>query len=398
MATEVVMPQMGADMTEGTLVRWMKQIGDQVQKGDIIAEIETDKAVVELESFSAGVLRRILVKQGESAPVGTVIAIIAGADEELPEKREKPAAPPAEAMKEKGPPLPPRRPPHVPVSPVARQIAEAHGADLTQIQGTGPGGRVVRQDVEAHLAKTGKAAPEPVAPPKEEKPAVIEPSRIRQAIARRMSQSKREIPHYYVTKEVDMTSALLIREDLNAAAPSGAAHITINDMVVKAAALALNAYPDFNGFYVDGRIQRNPEINIGVAVALEEGLVAPAILSCNRKTLPEIAAAARSLIERTRTGAIRSQEYTEATFNISNLGAYDVENFIAIITVPQSAALAVGSVQKRAVIGEDNQVRMAQIMKLTLSADHRVTDGAQGAVFLGKIKEYLEHPTRLLIA
>ena len=411
MISEVVMPQMGSDMTEGTIVRWVKNEGDPVERGEIIAEIETDKANVEIEAFESGVFRKVLVGEGETVSIGTVIAVIASPEEDLSQYEgvavaAKPAvaaaaAPAAEAKPAQAPaqaaaPAPTNG--RVRASPVARKLAQEKGIDLAQLRGSGPDGRIVRRDVEAAIER-GPAglAPAPVATPGAPGEVRVVPmSRIRQTIARRMAQSKREAPHYYITLDIDMTEAERIRRQLNEAV-DGYPHVSVNDLIVKASAIALARHPIFNTWFVEGEVRQHQAINVCIAIALEEGLIAPAILDCQSKTLAQIAEASRSLAERARSGALKAEEYSGGTFTISNLGMYDIESLIAIIQPPQTAILGVGSVRETPVV-RDGQVTVAQLMKVALSADHRVTDGALGAQFLNEIRRFLESPAALLVS
>jgi pyruvate dehydrogenase E2 component (dihydrolipoamide acetyltransferase) len=470
-AIEVTMPQMGADMTEGTLVRWVKHEGDQVNRGDIIAEIETDKATVELEAFESGIIRKQVVGEGETVPVGQVIALLGTSDEPLPEVERKPpaqagdrrssgaheAAPtaatataerpaevvenadtlnaqaeaPAEGPRTSAPatqqedgrvrvgdgaPQAPAGEQRVRISPVARRIAEERHLDLAAIKGSGPDGRILRRDVEAALgappaAEAEAAAPSPArAPAPAPEPAPAAPSeparaaptagaqplsRMRQAIARRMTQAKQQQPHYYLTLDVDMTEALAFREQLNAASPEDA-RVTINDLVVKACALALAEHPKFNAEFGEEGLRFHDRINIAVGVAMDEGLIAPALLDCGSKSLGAIARQAKDLVERTKGGRLRTEEYGSGTFTITNLGAYGVEMLIGIINPPQAAILGVGSVMAKPV-ARDGEVVIRQVMKVALSADHRVTDGAEGARFIKEIQGLLESPVRLAL-
>lgn len=394
------MPQMGFDMTQGTLVRWLKSEGELVTRGEAIAEIETDKAVVELEAFASGVLRKILVKEGTVVPVGQAIGIIAAPDEELVGEIAAGAPPPIS----KETPQPtvaavapaPIAEEALKASPLARRIAQEQGIDLRRVTGSGPSGRIVEKDV-LGFASQGAAAP---TPPKEAvSPAVPAASQamsaMRQAIARRMSQSKREAPHFYVTAEIDMTDALKLRQGLNEAL-EGETRVSINDLIVKAAAKALAKFPQINAHFIDGSVQVQEQINIGIAIALEEGLIAPAILDCASKSLVDIAKAAKDLVDRAKAGVLRPQEYMGGTFTVSNLGMYDVDRFTAIINPPQVAILAVGSVRERPLV-RNGAVVIAQTMNATVSADHRATDGAGAAQFLSLVKRLLENPVSLLV-
>jgi len=403
MISEVVMPQMGADMQEGTILRWLKREGDPVQRGEIIAEIETDKANVEIEAYESGVLRRILLPEGTTVPVGQVIAVIAAPEDDV-SRYEREAAPvpavaapkPAAAAPERpatAAEAPPAEAGRVRASPAARRLAEEIGVDLSRVQGTGPDGRILRRDIEAAKAPVAEAAP-PAATPAEAPVAAPAMSRMRQAIARRMTQSKREAPHYYLTMDIDMTEAERLRRQLNETA-EGEVHISVNDVIVKAVAKALRRHPIFNSWFVDGQVQQQEALNIGVAVALEEGLIAPAILDCGQKSLAEIARASTNLAERARSGVLKAEEYTGATFTVSNLGTYEVETLIAIIPPPQTAILGVGAVRKAPVV-QDGEIVVRERMKVALSADHRVTDGALGARFLAEVRKFLENPMSLL--
>ncbi len=406
MATDVIMPQMGFDMEEGTVVRWLKAEGDNVDRGEPIVEIETDKATVEVESFASGLLRRIVVTEGITVPVGQIIGIIASADEDLPQipspsmgegqgEGDSPtpstAATPASVISKPTPTPPtPSKGDRILVSPLAKRIAEEKGVDLSTVTGTGPKGRITKEDVLAAAEADQVPAPAPSAVAD-----VTELSRMRQTIARRMTQSKQEMPHFYVTASIDMTRAMALREELNELW-TGEARLTVNDLIIKASALALAKFPAFNSHYADGKIKHNPSLNIGVAIALEDGLIAPAILDCGGRSLKDISAASRDLSTRARNGVLKPQEYTEATIAISNLGMFQIDSFIAIINPKQSASIAVGSVTKQPVV-RDGQITIADIMQCTISADHRVVNGAEAAQFVNEIKAYLEKPSSLLL-
>lgn len=456
MAIEVAMPQMGADMTEGTLVRWVKQLGEEVRRGDVLAEIETDKATVELEAFESGTLLKQAVGEGEVVPVGQVIALLGAPDEQVgdverlppastPARRvveheastpttpaaAEPQPEPATALRsaETGPePTPPTPRTTAPetvgagasarqghegngrmrISPVARRIAVESGLDVRGLHGSGPDGRILRRDVEAALhpagetgaaesAKPASSPPEP--PPERREPGGAAPvgglSRLRQAIARRMTQSKQTQPHYYLTLDVDMTDAMQFREQLNASA-SEARRVSVNDLLVKACALALERHPKFNAEFAESGLKMHERINIDIGIALDEGLIAPAILDCGSKSLGRIAQETKDLVARAKGGGLTAAEYGEGTFTITNLGAYGVETLIGIINPPQAAILGVGSVMDQAVV-RDGQVVVRKMMKIALSADHRVTDGAEGARFIKEIQGLLEKPVALAL-
>ncbi len=430
MSTPITMPQMGADMTEGTVLKWLKKVGDEVKRGEIIAEIETDKATVELEAFEGGVLQQLVVEEGETVPVGETIAILGEAGEkvEAPE-RKPPAETPArrklsedrpeeeEAQAASRQPLgteeatAEREPDgRVRISPVARRIANEQGVDIGSLQGSGPGGRILRRDVEAAAKgapsrpveteeKAPAASPAPVARPTQTLDAVagkVQPlTRMRQAIARRMSQSKQAAPHYYLTLDIDMTAALEFRRQLNSVA-SDEERVSINDLVVKACALALYRHPRFNSEFGEEGIRIHDQINVDVGIALDDGLIAPAILDAGRKSLGQIAREGKDLVSRAREGRLRADEYSAGTFTITNLGAFGVESLIGIINPPQAAILGVGSVMKQPVVLDDAVVAR-DVMKVALSADHRVTDGAEGARFLKEIQGFLENPAAMAL-
>jgi pyruvate dehydrogenase E2 component (dihydrolipoamide acetyltransferase) len=417
MISEVVMPQMGADMTEGTIVRWLKKEGDQVKRGEIIAEIETDKANVEIEAFESGLFRKILAQEGATIEVGKAIAIIAGAEDDISQygagvSERQPALarptttslstlqesrseqmPEAKASAQSG--EAPRADGRVRASPVARRMAKERGLDLTKLRGTGPDGRIVRRDVEAAKSEGQAALSEPAPDSPRSTPEIVAMGRMRQTIARRMSQSKREAPHYYVTVDIDMADAERMRHQINDAR-HGELHISVNDILVKACALALQKHPMFNVLLVDGQPQRHDQINICIAIALEDGLIAPAILGCQSKSLIEISSASKDLSSRAKSGTLKADEYSAGTFTVSNLGMFDVETLIAIIQPPQTAILGVGAVRDAAII-RDSRVEATKLMKVALSADHRVTDGAQGARFLKDIQRLLENPIGVLV-
>ena len=411
MATTIVMPQMGYDMREGTVVRWRKQEGESVTRGEVIAEIETDKATVEMEAYSAGVLSKIVVEEGKTVPVGELIAVIGEPGETLPPIEElqgkdastsvAPAEPAvAEIKAEATAPTTPAPAPSAEVraTPIARRLAREKGIDLTQVSGTGPGGRITEADVVSY-EKSGGEAPAPSAAAPVAQPVLsggkVELSRMRRAIAKVTVQSKREAPHFYVTSEINMSEAMSVRAQLNETL-GGDIRVSVNDLIVKAAALALITYPNFNASFQEDHLQLHANLNIGIAIALEQGLIVPAISDCQNKSLADIAKASRDLIQRAQSGTLRAEEYTGGTFSISNLGMFDVESFTAIIFPPNAAVLAVGTVKEQPVV-RDGQIVIAQIMKATVSVDHRVADGAEGARFLMEVKKNLEQPVRLLL-
>ncbi len=413
MATTVTMPKMGFDMVEGKLLRWLKKVGDPVKAGEPLAEIETEKVNIEFEAPASGVLKAVLIAEGTTVPVGTPIAIIGAPEEpvEIPgaAPAAAPAAPPSPtpAPAATAPAPPPSAAPspapggRVKASPLARRLAREAGIDLREIQGTGPGGRVVKRDIDRYLqariptpspAAAPAPAPAPVAAPP---PAAIPVSPLRQAIARRMTASKQMAPHFYVTVEVDMDEAMAWRARINEALGERG-KISVNDLVVKAAALALREFPALRSSYQEGGIVRHEAIHIGIAVALEEGLITVVLRDADKKPLAQIARESKELVERARSGKVRPEDIEGSVFTVSNLGMYEVEHFIAIINPPEAAIMAVGSVRQVPVV-KNGQLTVGQRMKVTVSADHRVTDGAEVARFLQTFRRYLENPLLLLI-
>ncbi|GBD09061.1 Dihydrolipoyllysine-residue acetyltransferase component of pyruvate dehydrogenase complex [Candidatus Thermoflexus japonica] len=421
MATTVTMPKMGFDMVEGKLLRWLKKVGDPVRAGEPLAEIETEKVNIEFEAPASGVLKAVLIEEGTTVPVGTPIAIIGAPDEPVevpgaaPARAPAPAAAPAPAPAAPPPPpapapaAPPAAPTPTPApggrvkaSPLARRLAREAGIDLREIPGTGPGGRVVKRDIDRYLQARAPtptpAAPAPAAapaPPSAPPPTAIPVSPLRQAIARRMTASKQTVPHFYVTVEVDMDEAMAWRARINEALGERG-RVSVNDMVVKAAALALREFPALRASYQEGGIVRHEAIHIGIAVALEEGLITVVLRDADKKPLAQIARESKELVERARSGKVRPEDIEGSVFTVSNLGMYEVEHFIAIINPPEAAIMAVGSVREVPVV-KNGQLTVGQRMKVTVSADHRVTDGAEVARFLQAFRRYLENPLLLLI-
>ena len=407
--TEIVMPRLSDSMEEGTIVRWLKADGDHVARGEELVEIETDKATMAYESDAEGTLK-ILVEEGRTLPIGEVIATVgegAPASGEAPAPAEAPAAEPV-------PPAPPAQPaPPVPAaaapapehsgeervfaSPVARRIARERGIDLATLAGTGPGGRIVKADVEA--AGAGGPAATPQAPAEggasgRGTTTGIEPTRTQSLIARRMSESRATVPSFTLETTVDMTTATSLREEMKEAALEGELVPTVNDLVVKACAIALREQPEANGGWRDGRFERYSRVNIGVAVAAPGSLVVPTVFDADRLTLAQIAAATRLLGERVRSGEITPPELSGGTFTVSNLGMFGIRSFEAIINQPQAGILAVGAVQGRPAV-LDGAVVPRMLMDLTLSCDHRALYGADGARLLERIRALLEAPLSL---
>ncbi len=422
MAEVVNMPKLGFDMAEGTLVRWIVQEGVQVQKGDVLAEIETDKATIEVETSASGVILKHVVGEGTAVPVGEPIAIVGEADEQVDLESllgkamvQETAAAPQEAAGEPAPALESspvqalerardarqmpdgRLPGGVRASPLARRLAAELDVDLAAVAGSGPGGRIVKQDVERALEEAEVAPPQyaPAARDRRET-ARVPLSRLRSAIGSRMTAAKQQLPHFYVTTEIDAGPLMSLRKDLNEALPDEAPKISVNDFIVKAAAHALDAYPNLNASLDGEQIVRHGQINVGVAVAVEDGLLTVVVRDADLKPLRLIAEESKAMIDHARAGKVRPEEIEGSTFTVSNLGMYDVDHFIAIINPPEAAILAVGSVRDVPVV-EDGEIVIGRRLKVTLSADHRVTDGAEAAEWLRVFSAIMEQPLRLLI-
>jgi pyruvate dehydrogenase E2 component (dihydrolipoamide acetyltransferase) len=447
----MVMPQMGYDMHEGKVVRWLKKEGEEVIRGEVIAEIETDKATVDYEAYTGGVMAKIVAEVGATIPVGQLIAVITAPGEAIPEdiltdvalaeSADSPAAAPVETpapaadaaaddgevrasplarrlanergidlstLNGTGPggriteaDIPEQGAPaaavngYVKASPLAKRLARERGIDLATLTGTGPGGRITEVDVPEHAAPAAAPASDDGAAPAALTSESVELSRMRQAIARVTVDSKREAPHFYVAVDIDMTKAMSFRRDLNDELDTEK-RVSVNDFIVKASAIAISRHPKFNSFFRDDHLQMNASINVGIAIALESGLIVPGINGCETKTLVEIAVASRDLVARANSGTLRNDEYSGTTFSVSNLGMFDIESFTAIIFPPHAAVLAVGTVKEQPVV-RDGELAVAQIMKTTLSTDHRVADGAEAAQFLVEIKKLLENPISLVI-
>ncbi|MBI5929927.1 MAG: 2-oxo acid dehydrogenase subunit E2 [Chloroflexi bacterium] len=430
MADTVTMPKLGFDMKEGTLVRWVKKVNDTVNVGDVIAEIETDKATVEVEAYASGILRKWLVGENTIVEVGAPIAIIGTADEPIEGGGAAPSAPaPQAAAPASANPAPvvsnaPKAanghtstapvsdegyPGGVKASPVARRMAEEKGINLAQVPGSGPGGRVVKRDIEGFVpgveapaapAVAAASAPAPAAPTFGKAPtgADIEEiplTRMRKIVGERTQASFQFVPHFFVTGEIDMGPVLALRKQLNAGLTDDQ-KITVNDLVVKAAALALREFPNLNTHFYGDKLVRHKRINIGIAVAVENGLINVVCKDADRRTLTDMSVKNKEMIAGAREGKVKPDDVEGATFTVSNLGAYDVEHFLAIINPPEAAILAVGSAIEVPVV-VNGEIKIGVRMKATVSVDHRVSDGAEGAQYLQRLKELLENPMRLLI-
>ncbi len=421
------MPSMGADMTEGTIVKWLKAEGDEVKRGDKLAEIETDKTVVEMEAYSEGLVRKLVAAEGDLVQVGKVIAYIGAADDEVPEVAEEAAPAKAEAAPEPAAPTPEPAPAPEPVaaapapatpappapaitqpssngagrvkaSPIARRLATEKGYDIGQIPGTGPGGRVTRDDVLGFRPSPAFAQVMPQTVKREVDGSDIPLTSMRKAIARVTVRSKTEAPHYYVTHAVDMTDAMHFRAQLNEALAEHGDKVSVNDLILKAVVNALVKLPKWNAFFQDDKLEGHSDVNIGVAIALEQGLIVPAIMRAQNMSLVEISRAAKDIGARARGegGTLTQEELTLGTFGTSNLGMFGTDVFAAIIVPPQSGIIAVGAVKPTPVV-HNGEIAIRQVMNATISADHRVGDGAEAAVFLREVQRNLENPTRLIV-
>lgn len=427
MPIDIVMPRLSDTMEDGRILRWLKQPGDSVNRGDVIAEVETDKADMELEAESSGVIESLLVDEGASAAVGAVIAKLKGeddggaakparAEQENDEKKaarapvaeakpaEKKAAPAPERKEEpeaRAKEKPPASRPAAAVdakrvapapTPIAARMAEDAGIDVADVEGTGPAGRVTKADVErvqqspprAHTSRRGEG-------PRRE---VL--SNIRRTVGRRMAESKREAPHFYLSSEIEMSGSIALKTALDRA-EGGRSGVTYTHIVARACTMALLEHPRVNARFVDGEAIEFPEgVHIGIAVALEEGLVVGVVHDSDEKDLKTFAAAARAVVDRIRSGKPKGDDLSGGTFTISNLGMFAVDEFSAVINPPQAAILATGSVRERPIV-KNGQIVAAPTLRVTLSCDHRVIDGAEGARFLQTLKELLEEPIRLVL-
>jgi pyruvate dehydrogenase E2 component (dihydrolipoamide acetyltransferase) len=430
MATEITMPKLSDTMTEGRLISWKKSVGEKVERGDILAEVETDKANMELESFSSGILLETRVKPGDMAVVGTVIAIV-GDSGEAPPPVQKTTLPSAETEKQQPTPAeqvlkgkeaaeteeiqesvkPAEQTSAVTAteeekaSPMVRRLAREKGIDLKRVKGSGPDGRILQKDLDGSFPKQAEVKIENGKKPTiEERELKLEPpkpvaegevlalSRMRAAIARTVSRAWQEIPHFTVTVSINMSEAEEVRRELK---ESGTA-LSINDLIIKAATMALVKFPQVNNSFAGDRIRVNGEINIGIAVSLEEGLVVPVIKGCRELSLKEIAARSRELVGRAKNGKIGETELSGGTFTISNLGMFGIEEFMAVIQPPQGAILAVGGIRDEAVV-KNGSIKAGRVMRVTISADHRLIDGAYAAQFLQELKRVLENPVSMLL-
>lgn len=432
MATKVIMPKLSPTMEEGQISRWLKKEGDKVSMGEPLAEIDTDKATMEMQALGNGVLRKILIGEGQSAPLGQLIAVIGEPNEDIaPLLSEAPAAKAEPAPKEKPEPQPEPEPkakaaaasaqavpradngqpasaPRVDsgrliVSPLAARMAAEAGIDLRSLQGSGPGGRIIKRDIEAALSQTkaapaGKVFPRVVETGRFQRAASAyrdEPaSEIRKTIAKRLVTSLGPVPHFFLTSEIEMDRAAEMRKGINALDPD--LKISINDVIIKVVASALRQHPEVNASFQEKFVRYYEHADIGVAVSIEDGLITPVVRAADQKSLSEIAAEVRELAGRARSRKLKPEEYTGASFSISNLGMFGIDEFTAVINPPEGAILAVGAMTAKPVV-RDNEIVIRQMMRVTMSCDHRVIDGATGAKFLQTLKKILENPLYLVV-
>ena len=423
MAVEIPMPRLSDTMEQGTIARWVKHEGDPVVAGDVIAEIDTDKATMELTAFEDGVLLKILIGEGESADLGTPIALIGSEGEEVtvtaareqqvatgaPPEQPRAAEPNQREPVQTEPTEPAHHPPvaveaagEVKASPIARRMAVEAGLDLREMagRGSGPEGRIVKVDVERALDNDGgpgqpaARATAPSAQPSADEE-VVDATPMLRAVAQRMSESKATVPHFYLNAEIAIGRTLELRKELNQALAGEDEKISINDLVVRAAALALIENPKFHRSWHDGKLVLHKSAHVGIAVALDDGLIVPVLRSVEQKSVREIARESRDLAERARTGKLKQNEIEGGTFTVSNLGMFGIPSFSAVVNPPEPGILAVGAAVKRAVVVDD-AVRIRSMMAVTLSVDHRATSGAEGARLLASIQRRLEQPLLLL--
>jgi pyruvate dehydrogenase E2 component (dihydrolipoamide acetyltransferase) len=439
---EVIMPKMGDAMEEGTLLKWLKSEGEEVSEGDAIAEIETDKVTMELEAEDEGTLAQLIADEGQEVPVGEAIAFIQGEGEEVPERSEGGAEEEAEeggeedgggaqatateapeeeeAEEEAGEQeADVRADGRFRASPIVRRLAEENDLDLSKIDGSGPAGRIVERDVRAAMesgtaqrtedgAAGGVAAPEQQQmqgfqparlpePTEEPGTQLVEPTRMMQVIGERMTEAKQHVPHFYATVEVRMDAALALRKQLNEQLEDEGIKLSVNDFVMKACAVALRSYPNLNALYTTRGVELHEKVDMAMAVALDQGLITPVIRDIGSKGLAAISQESKDLALRAREGKLQPDEYQGGTITVSNMGMFGIESFTAIINPPQAAIVAVSSIAKRPDYDENGEIVPASMMKLTLSADHRIANGRDGAMYMAEVKRVLENPVMLMV-
>jgi pyruvate dehydrogenase E2 component (dihydrolipoamide acetyltransferase) len=440
---EVIMPKMGDAMEEGTLLKWLKSEGEEVSEGDPIAEIETDKVTMELEAEDEGTLAQLIADEGQDVPVGEAIAFIQGEGEEVPERSEGGGEAEEEAEEggdedgggaqatatetEEGADgqADGRADGHFRASPIVRRLAEENDLDLSKIDGSGPAGRIVERDVRAAMEsgtaqrtedgaqEDGAAAPEQAQPQQAEmqgfQPArlpepteepgtqLVEPTRMMQVIGERMTEAKQHVPHFYATVEVRMDAAMALRKQLNEQLEEEGIKLSVNDFVMKACAVALRSYPNLNALYTTRGVELHEKIDMAMAVALDQGLITPVIRDIGSKGLAAISQESKDLATRAREGKLQPDEYQGGTITVSNMGMFGIESFTAIINPPQAAIVAVSSIARRPDYDENGEIVPASMMKLTLSADHRIANGRDGALYMSEVKRVLENPVMLMV-
>ncbi|MCY9786713.1 2-oxo acid dehydrogenase subunit E2 [Nocardiopsis sp. EMB25] len=422
--SNIEMPRLSDTMEEGVISTWVKKVGDKVASGDVLVEIETDKAVMEYEAYEDGFLVKQTVSEGDTVPIGEVIGVIADSPDAVPEES-APAAPAPAAEekaeeKEEAPAAAPAAEPSAPAapagggerprtSPLARRLAKEYGLDITKIQGSGPKGRIVRADIEA-AAKAGvpeapAAAPEKAAPAAAPQAPAFEDGRdseelkvsnMRKVIARRLTESKQQVPHFYLRRTIDAEALKAFRAQINEQLSSTGVKVSFNDLIVKACATALKLHPAVNTSWVDDKLLQHHRVNVGVAVAVDAGLVVPVLHDTDKATLSEISTRTRELAGKARDNKLKPQEMSGGTFSVSNLGMFGVDSFSAVINPPEAAILAVGAMKQEAVV-VDGEVAVRNRISLELSVDHRAVDGAVGAAFLKDLAEILEEPMRIIL-
>ncbi len=394
MANRVVMPKLTDTMEEGVVLRWYKKEGERVESGEAIAEIETDKAVMDLEAFASGIVKKILEPEGSKVPSGNLIAIIAAEDEEIdeilaqvsnkidvgayghtplpPKETERPA------LLEKGALLQ--------ASPFARKMAKEHGIDLSSVTGSGPGGKITQKDIEQRMGET------PVSVVPEGVGEIKELSILRKAVAKKMVQSKGPIPHFYVVSEIDMENLLVFKEEM----VRNGIKLTVTELFIKAVALTLRKFPAYRSCYLGDSVRIANSIDVGFAIGIPDGVITAVVFDCDHKTLSAISDEVRDKIKRAQEKGLSPSEYTGAVFSISNLGKYDVESFSAILSPPESGVLAIGSILEKPVVSK-GEIRIGKTVKVTLSTDHRVADGVLAAQFLSELKAILQNPKQMAV-
>src|ERR687891_2033313 len=435
------MPKMGDAMEEGTLLKWLKSEGEEVSEGDPIAEIETDKVTMELEAEDAGTLAQLIADEGQEVPVGDAIAFIQGEGEEVPERSEgggeeeaeeggeedgggaqatatETEAPEEGETEEADGRADGRADGHFRASPIVRRLAEENDLDLSKIDGSGPAGRIVERDVRAAMESgtaqrtedgaAGVAAPQQAEmqgfqparlpePTEEPGTSLVEPTRMMQVIGERMTEAKQHIPHLYATVEVRMDAAMALRKQLNAQLEDEGIKLSVNDFVMKACAVALRSYPNLNALYTTRGVELHEKVDMAMAVALDQGLITPVIRDIGSKGLAAISREAKDLAMRAREGKLQPDEYQGGTITVSNMGMFGIESFTAIINPPQAAIVAVSSIARRPDYDENGEIVPASMMKLTLSADHRIANGRDGALYMAEVKRVLENPVLLMV-